>query len=94
LGHVFNKNYPEVATEFGNLPNTRQGFAGGWGTWQQSDSSEPQEIFADTYLGWVFGNTFAQNEFGIERMLFMYHLMGNIFPPPIGPAYSDPINAY
>jgi hypothetical protein len=90
LGHAFNNRLgkaPETAvqTAIANkvLPKKRPyGFyeAGTEGalilTWIQSPENTPSEIFADQFLGWVYGK-WADNAFGRQRRDFMDDHMRN-----------------
>ena len=68
LGHAFESRV-NGQTSWGYVRNSlttdvsnRNGFAGTFSGWQQSEDYQNSEIFADMFIGWVYGR-WAINEF-------------------------------
>jgi hypothetical protein len=64
----------KLAMLSGLLPDRPRGYAGDYGTWQQSPENSYSENFADMFLGWNFGK-WSKDAYGLQRMIFMGDLM-------------------
>jgi RHS repeat-associated protein len=88
FGHAFNNllwfdnsntgrrdRLPEAyMVETGGLERSAGGYAGPYGTWQQSQKDTPSENFADMFLGWTYGE-WEESSYGIYRGDFMSRWM-------------------
>jgi hypothetical protein len=87
FGHAFNNRFwyrttsgvarrlPEAFVDAdANLARSKGGFAGDYGSWQQSTIDSDSEVFADMFLGWTYGQWW-NNASGIYRKDFMSRLM-------------------
>ena len=56
------------------------GFAGGWEDWQFGYANNPSEIFADMFIGWVYGqwDFDLPNNLGYLRLHYMELTMGHL----------------
>ncbi len=80
LGHAFNRRLnraPEDAMTL-NLIKRPDGFFGTPGnfTWVQSSIISPSEIYADQFIGWIYG-LWATDDLGPVRSEFMNRMNGN-----------------